>query len=234
MSGLWPSLSPSLSPTWCGLLTAARCEIITSPALSRWEGGRYWEETPVLLCAVTKYRLDNDRADQAGTSSWTLVLETQPAGFPMGPSRISGLVPLPQASLCWLCPLCGIGRGLPQAEGDPSLPLTPSPWSDGPPPHPFWKALVGTGEIPALPPPGLRLLCPRLIINGLSAPAQLQPHPPMSEDREKPGKGAMRKKPRTGHTPTCPPPPAAHPLSARRALGPGAVVALPDHSGLRG
>lgn len=85
------------------------------------------------------------------------------------------------------------------------------------PKHPFWRVLR-TGEIPALPPPGLRRLGPRLIINILPVPAQRQPHPPMSKVWENPGKGAMRKKPRAEHTSTCPP--AAPCLSARRAPGP--------------
>lgn len=65
--------SPSLLLVW---LTVARFAIITSPALGRWEEGPYWEENTVLLCAVTKYRLDNEGADQGGPPpghwSWKL------------------------------------------------------------------------------------------------------------------------------------------------------------------
>lgn len=50
--------------------------IIPSPAQDRWGEGLHWEETTVLLCAVTKYWLDTEGTDQAGPPpghwSWEL------------------------------------------------------------------------------------------------------------------------------------------------------------------
>lgn len=60
VSGLQPARPPSLPPSsWCGLLQPDVQMLLRPPFQLQAGGNRepYWEETTILLCAVTKYLL---------------------------------------------------------------------------------------------------------------------------------------------------------------------------------
>lgn len=218
--GLRP-LPPPLPQVW---LTAAKGS--PSPVLLRWVVGRaplgrdhrpfcVGSKVPAWYrgCRPSWTPLLGPRNRKCWDSLW--VPSWVPEFLPLHRPRLGGLAPL------WYSPGPSPGRGIP-----------PWPWPPAPPQMDLLQGAAGRRWVPALPSPGLRRRCPRLISNGLPAPAPPIPYPGAGKTLEM--RTAEEKPTAGGHPPALFLAPACPPLSASRGpSAPGAVGTLPKRSARR-